>query len=255
MPRGSCRGSVPRVHRASSGLLVALAGCSAFGAVEPAPASDGGARPDVASDAGSPVGGARFCDGAAGAAACWDFEGGEPVGQLFTEIVPPPSAARIEPEGPGSTNRVLRVDATERFVRHEFERPAAGGAPYELRFRFRVDASSHNYCVLGGFAYGYEGNGGDVGAVATYSQASRLGPNKASGQDLIEVQPGVWHQAVVVLSGSPPEATVTVDARTFDPIGVDDRGPRFELRLGAYYCNESGSALSIAFDDIVVRRL
>jgi hypothetical protein len=196
----------------------------------------------------APVDARAACD-SADVDVCFDFEGPESVGALFPELSSP-GALRIELESSGSPNHVLRVDGVERYAFRGLPR-----GPAELRFRFRVEDAQAVYCVVGAFFHSFGGGGGAANGVALYGRGERVGPEDGTGQTLLSIAKGQWHDASVRVEGSPLRATTSVNGQAFQSTSVDTTAPEFGIRFGAFFCDKSSGGITVAFDDIVVRRL
>jgi hypothetical protein len=244
----------------------------ATGETDGASTSDTGlpVRPDSGSPDGAP---GSFCDTAATGAFCTDFEdptlaapafgwdtaGFEKTGGDFA----------IEPNvgKNGSRGLRFRVKTTGgSSMKVSLWRTFEGAAPaltnrYELRFDFKIAASTMDYAAIATMAFPQQAGGLLTAGLAWYGDyLDTSSPPNPGDANRFNAAPGSWHAGKVVLTKEPAAATFALEVAVDDV--VVDRKAGFavgnaasaQIRVGGYFTSLPAADLDIVFDNVVAER-
>lgn len=238
------------------------------GATIGADASSGGidATPD-----GAP---SSFCDAlVAPGAFCTDFEDPTLAGPAFgwdaTGFEKTGGEFGIEPGTGRGSSRGLRFRVTTNgsaSMKVSLWRTFAGAGPastnrYELRFDYRIAASTLDYAALATIAFPQGGGGLLTAGLAWYGDYyDTSSPPSPGDTTRFNAAPGSWHTGKVVLTKEAPASTFALEL-TVDDTVVDRKAgvsagnaTAAQIRVGGYFTSLAAGNLDIVFDNVVAER-
>ncbi len=189
----------------------------------------------------------------------WDATGFEKTGGEFG----------IEPGIGKDGSRGLRFRVTTTggaSMKVSLWRTFAGAGPaetnrYELRFDYRIAASSLEYAALATIAFPQAGGGLLTVGLAWYGNYyDTSSPPSPGDATRFNAAPGTWHAGKVLLTKEPAASTfaleLSVDGTVVDrKAGVSaGNATAAQIRIGSYFTSLPAGNLDIVFDNVVAER-